>query len=240
MKRSESSVRSHASGVVKTIVLIFAVAAAALRIAGPAGAETLRLTLEEAIALGIKNSSTVQSKGIAIASAKAATAATKAARYPSLSLTGTWSRLWEQPSPVTLFILLNTPPLGSEQTVLAHSFTLLSHVALIAFAGVAGNVCLYRLLVRLAGGRFAARRVLTAWLLANLFLGCQLSWNMRPFIGSPGLPIEFFRPDAFQGTFYESTFQAFKNLVTKKEKRHESKHPPHSRNSPTRAEDRSR
>ena len=104
MKRSKSSVRNYASGAVKTIVLTVAVSAAALRIAVPAGAETLRLTLEEAIGLGIKNSSTVQSKGIAIASAKAATAATKAARYPSLDLTATWSRLWEQPSPVTLFV----------------------------------------------------------------------------------------------------------------------------------------
>jgi outer membrane protein TolC len=104
MKRSKSSVRRYASGAVKTIVMTTAVAAAALGLAGPAGAETLRLTLEEAIGLGIKNSSTVQSKTIAIASAKAATAATKAARYPSLSLTATWSRLWEQPSPVTLFI----------------------------------------------------------------------------------------------------------------------------------------
>jgi len=68
-----------------------------------AGAETLRLTLEEAIGLGIKNSSTIQSKGIAIGSAKAATAATKAARYPSLALTGTWTRLFQKPSRVSFF-----------------------------------------------------------------------------------------------------------------------------------------
>jgi outer membrane protein len=68
-----------------------------------AGAETLRLTLEEAIGLGIKNSSTIRSKGIAIGSAKAATAATKAARYPSLNLTGTWSRLFQKPNRVSFF-----------------------------------------------------------------------------------------------------------------------------------------
>jgi outer membrane protein len=104
MKRSKCSVRSYPLGGFKAIVLSVAVAAAALRTAVPAGAETLRLTLEEAIGLGIENSSTVQSKSIAIASAKAATAATKAARYPSLDLTGTWSRLFQStPNRVSFF-----------------------------------------------------------------------------------------------------------------------------------------
>jgi LmbE family N-acetylglucosaminyl deacetylase len=40
-----------------------------------------------------------------------------------------------------------------------------------------------------------AWRVISAWLAANLFLGSQLSWILRPFIGSPGLPVEFLRHD---------------------------------------------
>jgi hypothetical protein len=115
--------------------------------------------------------------------------------------------------PVILFMWLNTPPLSVEgDALLAHNFTLLAHVSVIAFAGVTGNARLLRLLRHLSGGRAVAARVLVAWLAVNMFLGCQLSWNMRPFIGSPGLPVEFFREDAFRGNFYESTWSALSRL----------------------------
>lgn len=116
-------------------------------------------------------------------------------------------------APVTFFLWLNTPSFASEQAILAHNFTLVTHVAVIAFAGVAGNVSLFRLLADLGGNRVTAGKILAAWLAGNMFLGCQLSWIMRPFIGSPRLPVEFFRADAFQGNFYESVFRALLNLV---------------------------
>jgi hypothetical protein len=116
-------------------------------------------------------------------------------------------------SPVTLFMWFNTPPLEAGEVVLSHNFTLVSHVLIIAFAGITANVRLLWLLRHLGGSRAVARRILAAWLTGNMFLGCQLSWLLRPFIGSPGLPVEFFRSDAFQGNFYESTFRAFMNLV---------------------------
>jgi hypothetical protein len=51
-----------------------------------------------------------------------------------------------------------------------------------------------------------------AWLAANLFLGAQISWLLRPFVGAPELPVEFLRSNAFQGNFYETVFLALKNL----------------------------
>jgi outer membrane protein len=63
-----------------------------------AGAETLRLTLEEAMGLGIKNSTTIQSKGIAVGAAKAALAASRASYYPSVSAGATYTHLFKQPS----------------------------------------------------------------------------------------------------------------------------------------------
>jgi hypothetical protein len=50
--------------------------------------------------------------------------------------------------------------------------------------------------------------VLFAWLAGNLFLGSQLSWILRPFIGQPSLPVEFFRTTALHGNFYENVFRA--------------------------------
>jgi hypothetical protein len=117
-------------------------------------------------------------------------------------------------SPVTLFVLYNTPPLDSEQAVFAHNFNLLSLVGLLAFAGVAGNVRLYRVLLRMSPRRATARSILLAWLVGNLFLGAQLSWNMRPFVGSPKLPVEFFRSEAFEGSFYESVYHTARRLLT--------------------------
>lgn len=116
-------------------------------------------------------------------------------------------------SPVTLFLWFNTPSYTSPDAVLAHNFTLVSHVFLIAFAGITANSALYRLLAELGGSRTTGAKILGAWLLGNMFLGCQLSWVMRPFIGSPGLPVEFFRADAFRGNFYEATLRALINLL---------------------------
>ena len=84
--------------------------------------------------------------------------------------------------------------------------TLTLLVGVIAFAGIAANVRLLQLLRSLAGGRGGALRVLFAWLAANLFFGSQLSWVLRPFIGSPSLPVQFLRAEAFEGNFFESVF----------------------------------
>jgi hypothetical protein len=113
-------------------------------------------------------------------------------------------------SPLMAFLVWNVPPIS---TAMVHSatygFVKLANVAVIAFAGCAGNARLFQLLVRLAGSRAVALRVLLAWLAGNLFLGSQLSWILRPFIGLPGLPVQFLRDNAFQGNFYENVFHTF-------------------------------
>ena len=91
---------------------------------------------------------------------------------------------------------------------------MLTHVAVIAFAGIAANLRLMQLLRRFSGNRSGiAKRVLIVWLAGNLFLGSQLSWIMRPFIGSPNLPVQFLRKTAFQGNFYEAVFGSFRNVL---------------------------
>jgi hypothetical protein len=112
-------------------------------------------------------------------------------------------------SPVVAFMIWNAPPMSPEAlSGSAYNFIKLTHVAIIAFAGVVGNVRLFQLLARLGGSRVVARRVLFAWLAGNLFLGSQLSWILRPFIGSPALPVEFFRATALHGNFYENVFHS--------------------------------
>jgi hypothetical protein len=112
-------------------------------------------------------------------------------------------------SPLLAFLVWNAPPMSPEAVSGAtYSFIKLIHVAAIAFAGTMGNARLFQLLAQLGGSRTVARRVLFAWLAGNLFLGSQLSWILRPFIGSPSLPVEFFRATALHGNFYENVFHS--------------------------------
>jgi hypothetical protein len=117
-------------------------------------------------------------------------------------------------SPLLAFLVWNAPPMSPEAI---HGSTYgvikLTHVAVIAFAGTAGNVRLFQVLAQLGGSRAAALRVLFAWLAVNLFLGSQLSWILRPFIGAPGLPVEFFRAAALRGNFYENIFRSLQQIV---------------------------
>lgn len=117
-------------------------------------------------------------------------------------------------SPLIAFLIWNAPPMSPEALAgSTYSVIKLTHVAVIAFAGMVGNVRLFQLLARLGGGRAVAFRVLIAWLAGNLFLGSQLSWILRPFIGSPALPVEFFRTTALHGNFYENVFRSLQQIL---------------------------
>ena len=114
--------------------------------------------------------------------------------------------------PLGFFVLWNTPPLASSDAGAGHSLTLLTHVALIAYAGVAANARLLALLRRFASAPRAAATTLFAWLAGNLLLGAQLAWILRPFIGSPGLPVEVLRADPLRGNFFEAVCSALQRL----------------------------
>jgi hypothetical protein len=115
-------------------------------------------------------------------------------------------------SPITLFILYNAPPLQSKHALMGHSVMLLSHVFVIAFAGLVANCRLFALLQKMNGRQTVAGKVLFAWLAGNLFLGAQLAWVLRPFIGTPHMTVEFLRNDPLRGNFYEAIWRAFRHL----------------------------
>jgi hypothetical protein len=116
-------------------------------------------------------------------------------------------------SPLIAFMIWNAPPISTAGiSGSTYDFILLTHVLVIALAGVTGNVRLFQLLAQLGGSRAVALRVQFAWLAGNLFLGSQLSWILRPFIGSPTLPVEFFRKTAFHGNFFEAVFHSLRQI----------------------------
>jgi hypothetical protein len=116
--------------------------------------------------------------------------------------------------PLIAFLVWNVPSLsaGAKISGATYGVIQLTHVAVIALAGIAGNLRLLQLLRHLSGKPLIAYRVLFAWLGGNLFLGSQLTWILRPFIGSPNLPVQFLRETAFQGNFYETVFRSLARL----------------------------
>jgi hypothetical protein len=115
-------------------------------------------------------------------------------------------------SPIMLFLVWNAPV--SDVSGAPFYVVLLTGVVTIAFAGVAANMRLLDLLRGMAQDVKTARSVLFAWLAGNLFLGAQISWNLRPFIGSPEMEVEFLRDDAFSGNFYEAVLRVVGRLIS--------------------------
>jgi hypothetical protein len=98
-------------------------------------------------------------------------------------------------APITLFFLLTTSH---------YQFFKLLNVAVFSIAGSMGVVFLSQGMQvvsasRQAGGR-ARRRVLRLWVLVYAFVGSQMAWTLRPFIGAPSMRFELFRH--LGGNFY--------------------------------------
>lgn len=118
-------------------------------------------------------------------------------------------------SPLLAYLIWNLPSLGDSTAndLSVHSVILLTETSMIAFAGIASNIRLAQLLRTLCHSSSTARKVLFAWLAGNLLLGSQLAWLARPFVGSPGLPVQFVRPDALEGSFFEALLRAARHLL---------------------------
>lgn len=98
-------------------------------------------------------------------------------------------------APITLFFLLTTSH---------YQFFKLLNVAVFSIAGSMGVIFLgqgMRIVSASSqeGGR-ARRRVLRLWILVYAFVGSQVAWTLRPFIGAPSMKFELFRH--LGGNFY--------------------------------------
>jgi hypothetical protein len=119
-------------------------------------------------------------------------------------------------SPLLCFVVWNLPPLlpGAGVSQTTYSFILVVQAAIIAFAGITANLRLYQASRAWCGQPSAAIRVLLGWLAGNLFLGSQLSWMLRPFVGSPSIPVEFVRPNALESNFFEALLFSIRHLLS--------------------------
>jgi hypothetical protein len=110
-------------------------------------------------------------------------------------------------APITLFFLLTAPS--------QYQFFKLLNVAIFAISGLMGVVFLYQGIKVVSGseteGATTRKWVLIAWMFVYAFVGSQMAWTIRPFIGAPGTPFEIFRQ--LGGNFYGNILYSFGEIL---------------------------
>ena len=106
-------------------------------------------------------------------------------------------------APVAWFFTQSLPGPSPAQRTL-HNLLFLVHVTTIAAAGVAGTRMLRHVLTSACdGNEQRARAIRFAWVVVYAFVGGEMAWILRPFLGSVFLPVVFLRDDALNGNVYE-------------------------------------
>ena len=111
-------------------------------------------------------------------------------------------------APVAVFLVAAAFPAEGPDDMLrrAHNAMLVTHVAVLAFAGLAGIGSFWKTLMRMVPRGRPAAPLAAVWIGAYAFVGTQLGWMLRPFVGSPFYPVLFLREDALARNFYEFLF----------------------------------
>ena len=109
-------------------------------------------------------------------------------------------------APIVIFFLITGGNYG---------FIKLLHVAIITLSGLFGMVFVVEAL------RFSCEkkeiypkigvRVFKFWIVILAFVGTQLSWSLRPFIGSKELPFQLFRKQ--EGNFYQAIVHSVQDMI---------------------------
>jgi hypothetical protein len=109
-------------------------------------------------------------------------------------------------TPIVLFFLLTTS---------GYQFFKLLNVGICALSGSMGVLFLSQgmRIVAFAGkeGAKPRRSVVWLWIILYAFVGSQMAWTLRPFIGAPSMKFELFRQ--LGGNFYSNIFASIGELL---------------------------
>lgn len=109
-------------------------------------------------------------------------------------------------SPIAVFFTMT----GSD-----YHFMKLLHVVIFAFSGAWGMLGLWRGLNQLCLVSDLYPRqavgILKIWILIFAFVGTQMAWSLRPFVGSPELGFQIFR--AQESNFYQGVWSSVVGLT---------------------------
>jgi hypothetical protein len=111
-------------------------------------------------------------------------------------------------APIILFFLLTT---NQSQ----YQFFKLLNVGIFSISGVMGIVFLYQGMRIVSGSEFGGassrKWLLILWMFVYAFVGSQMAWTIRPFIGAPGSPFELFRQ--LGGNFYTDVTRSIGEIL---------------------------
>jgi len=109
-------------------------------------------------------------------------------------------------APIVLFFLLTTSQ---------YQFFKLLNVGVFTIAGLVGVAFLSQgMRVVSTGGKEgikAKRNVVRLWILIYAFVGSQMAWTLRPFIGAPSMQFELFR--RLGGNFYANILASIGEIL---------------------------
>jgi hypothetical protein len=109
-------------------------------------------------------------------------------------------------APILLFFLLTTS---------SYQFFKLLNVGIFAVTGIIGVIFLSAgMRIVSSGGKEGAgarRNVVRLWVLVYAFVGSQMAWTLRPFIGAPSMKFELFRQ--LGGNFYANIFASIGEIL---------------------------
>ncbi len=110
-------------------------------------------------------------------------------------------------APVVLLFSLTLANGDDDAARTAHDALGLVHVAAIAAAGAVAVRRQAAWVAHVHQGAPRVHAVVAVWLAVNLLVGAQISWNLRPWFGTPGMSVAFLRDRPFDGTFYGSVLR---------------------------------
>jgi hypothetical protein len=83
----------------------------------------------------------------------------------------------------------------------SYQWALLFNALMFAIASLAGQLLLWAWYRPLLARATQHRWLLRIWLIIYAFVGVQMAWILRPFIGDPGMPIQFIRQDTWGNAY---------------------------------------
>lgn len=98
-------------------------------------------------------------------------------------------------APITRFIYVGG---------IGHAGALVLSAGMFTLAAAAGYAVMLRRYRPLLGNRITARKhrlMLIAWITMYIFVGIQMGWMLRPFVGTPGMAVKFLRPEPFSNAY---------------------------------------
>jgi hypothetical protein len=95
-------------------------------------------------------------------------------------------------APITAFVYVSG--IGYHPAILFNAL-------MFAVASVSAQGILRREYSDLVARNPAHRTMLRAWLVVYVFVGIQMGWVLRPFIGAPNRPVQFFREDSWSNAY---------------------------------------